>query len=56
MTGGCESTGMAGLAYYDEDGHFHYWDPNTATCHYQCSRGHVITVVSGPSITNPNKE
>lgn len=26
--------------YYDEDGVYHYEDPNTCTTEYQCSNGH----------------
>jgi hypothetical protein len=30
-------------AYYDEDGHYHYDDPNTCTESLRCSRGHEWT-------------
>ncbi len=33
-------TAMAGIAYYDEDGGFHYDDPNIYTTEYKCSNGH----------------
>jgi len=41
---GCHSTLMANYAYYDEDGSYHYHDPNVTTCRYECSNGHVFSV------------
>jgi hypothetical protein len=41
---GCHSTLMASYAYYDEDGNYHYHDPNVTTCEYGCSNGHVFSV------------
>ena len=40
-------TTMGVHAYYDEDGHYHYDDPNTATTEYTCSRGHRWTETTG---------
>lgn len=38
----CHSTLLAGSSYYDEDGVYHYNDPNTTTCSYRCSNGHTF--------------
>ena len=38
--GATTTTAMAVSAYYDEDGHYHYNDPNITTTEYHCSRGH----------------
>ena len=46
MSTGCQSTLAAVYAYYDEKGQYHYYDPNTTTCSYVCSRGHAIMVSS----------
>lgn len=37
---GCQSTLMAAYAYWDENGTYHYHDPNKTICHYRCSNGH----------------
>lgn len=33
-------TAMCAVPYYDEQGRYHYHDPNTSTYTYQCSNGH----------------
>lgn len=38
--GGCTSTMMACIDYYDEDGNYHNNKCNTCTCTYRCSNGH----------------
>lgn len=38
------STLMCTSSYYDEDGKYHYNDPNTHTYSYSCSNGHVFTI------------
>ena len=35
------ATLLAAIPYYDEDGNFHYQDPNTYTTSYSCSNGHT---------------
>jgi len=44
---GCMSTLMATYAYYDENGEYHFEDPNTTTCGYKCSEGHSFIVDNG---------
>lgn len=36
----CQTTLLAGYAYWDENGTYHYHNPNKTTCHYRCSNGH----------------
>lgn len=38
--GSMTSTLMAGSQYYDEEGNYHYNDPNHTTTYYSCSNGH----------------
>jgi len=38
--GACMSTLLAAIPYYDEDGNYHFNDPNTVTQGYSCSNGH----------------
>lgn len=39
---GTGSTTLLGhRPYYDEDGNYHYHDPNTTTVRYNCSNGHA---------------
>jgi len=35
------TTLLAVTPYYDEEGRFHFDDPNTTTTQYTCSNGHV---------------
>jgi len=35
-----QTTLMAGTQYYDEEGNYHYNDPNRITTFYRCSKGH----------------
>ena len=42
--GGTQTTLMCGQSYYDEDGNYHYNDPNTLTTSYSCSNGHRWSV------------
>ena len=37
---GCSSTLMATHTWYDEEGRFHYENPNRTICNYTCSNGH----------------
>jgi len=37
---GCMSTLLATHTWYDEEGRFHYENPNRTTCNYTCSNGH----------------
>ena len=46
-SGVCVSTLAAAIGYYDEDGKYHYEDPNVTTCSYRCSRGHDLVTRSG---------
>ena len=42
---GYSSTTLLDFApYYDEDGNWHYHDPNTCTTSYSCSNGHKWSV------------
>jgi hypothetical protein len=45
---GTFSTLMDGRAYYDEDGVYHYDDPNTYTTQFRCSRGHRFSEERSP--------
>jgi len=40
---GATSTLLATQQYYDEDGGYHFDDPNTTTHNYECSRGHKFS-------------
>ena len=41
---GTSSTTCMGVQwYYDEEGRYHYHDPNTITTSYSCSEGHRWT-------------
>jgi hypothetical protein len=70
--GSTASTCMGGGgAYYDEDGQYHYYDPNYHTTRYSCSNGHAwveergpsgiktrpdtVTITYGPSVTSGGK-
>lgn len=46
QVGGCTTTLLAPRAYYDEQGHYHYEDPNRTTCLYRCSKGHEFSVTN----------
>lgn len=37
---GCRTTLMATHQWYDENGTYHFDDPNRTTCTYRCSNGH----------------
>jgi hypothetical protein len=41
---GCRSTLIAPIAHYDENGKYHYENPNITTCNYECSYGHKFSV------------
>ena len=41
--GTCLRTLMGISSYYDEDGNYHFKDPNITTCTYRCSNGHEFT-------------
>jgi hypothetical protein len=38
--GGSMSTAMGANGYYDEEGKYHYHDPNKRSTEYSCSQGH----------------
>ena len=40
------STCIAGSAYYDENGNYHWHDPNTISTEYICSNGHKWSEIS----------
>jgi hypothetical protein len=40
---GSMSTTMGASQFYDEDGRYHYHDPNTHSTSYHCSEGHHWT-------------
>lgn len=42
--GGCMSTLMATHAWYDENGKYHFDNPNTTTCTAWCSNGHSFGI------------
>lgn len=42
------STAMGFEHYYDEEGDYHYHDPNATTTSYYCSKGHRGTVKVAP--------
>ena len=42
--GATTTTLMYAQPYYDEDGNYHYNDPNTIYTSYHCSRGHKWNV------------
>jgi len=47
-TVGCTMTTlMATHSYYDEDGNYHFDDPNISTTSYSCSRGHSWSEADG---------
>lgn len=48
--GACQTTLAMPLSYYDEDGRFHYDDPNITTCQYRCSNGHEWSESSGGGV------
>ena len=37
---GGSRTLMATIEYWDEDGNYHYSDPNTTSIQYRCTNGH----------------
>jgi hypothetical protein len=37
---GCQTTLLATYAYWDENGTYHYHNPNKTSCQYRCSNGH----------------
>lgn len=45
------TTAMGTMAYYDEDGKYHYFNPNTTTTSYECSNGHAFSVGSNSAGT-----
>jgi len=45
--GMCWSTAIYAQPYYDEDGLYHYNNPNTTTCEWSCSKGHYWSEVNG---------
>lgn len=38
--GACSSTLLGFTPFYDEEGRYHYHNPNTSNCSFQCSNGH----------------
>lgn len=50
--GGGTQTAMGTSAYYDEEGEYHYHDPNTLTMSYTCSNNHVFIMSSNPPCPN----
>lgn len=52
---GGTSTLMATQSYYDEEGNFHYHNPNITTMQYECSRGHRFITKNG-EIPEPQKK
>ena len=44
---GCWCTLMNVWSYYDEEGIYHYEDPNYCDCNYRCSEGHHFTERKG---------
>jgi hypothetical protein len=47
------STLLMAEHWYDEDGNFHYHDPNVTTTEYRCSNGHMWPVHSAPTCRAP---
>jgi hypothetical protein len=39
--GATVSTAMCSYSFYDEDGKYHYHNPNTVGTSYRCSNGHT---------------
>lgn len=39
--GGCSTTLMSTRSWYDEDGHYHFDNPNITTRSYSCSNNHA---------------
>lgn len=42
------TTCMGTHAYYDEDGEYHFHDPNGHSANFQCSNGHRWSVTTYP--------
>lgn len=38
------TTCAAASSWYDEEGNYHYYDPNSTTTNYSCSQGHAWSV------------
>ena len=47
--GACFTTLMGAVQYYDEQGNYHYSDPNVTTCELRCDHGHSWSEQSGGS-------
>jgi len=54
-SGGCRTTLMGGnFSYYDEEGAYHYHNPNRITSAYECSNKHLFETKSTKHCPNPN--
>jgi len=58
VTVGAQTTTLMAIRqYYDEEGNFHYEDPNIHSTTYHCSEGHIFNereLETKPSLLNGN--